>query len=124
MTDWLDNASPDVRALNPDLYGEPDRPALTPEQGARDPERAQWDAFRRNVLNANGWTNDSPGVWTHEETGAAFMPFDMWRSPSGTIWTRWRLYEMMDEAPDPHESHMERRQMDYERVRAMEAQTE
>lgn len=121
MTDdlsrYLSN-SPDV-ALD-DADAAPQRPALTPERGAEEPGRVAWDAFRDKHLTPNGWHYETPGIYVHAETGQEYHPHDQF-VVGGNVYTRWRLHADLDMTPDPHTSHLDRRKVDYERARALEA---
>ena len=78
MTNWLDHASPDVRALNPELYGAPDRTALTPEQGASGRTRDDEAEYRAYIalLHRHGWSamgKTSHGCYVHPDGGKVYL---------------------------------------------------
>ena len=63
-----------------------------------------WNEYRRKHLTPNGWRYDSPGCYLHQETGNQFHPHDY---AGGMV--MWKRYAELDEAPDPAQTHMERR---------------
>ena len=76
----------------------------------------RWNDYRINFLTANGWHYAGPGVYVHRVTGNEFHPYEPAPQPDGTPISQWRVLASEDRAPDPNQTHIERRRQFYDHV--------